>query len=426
MDILMLGNGFDLAHGLPTKYTDFLEFVMVMHQVVDNGVPNDKIDYGKLSPELIELIKAKIDSANKDEWKNLIYDNFWIKYFQRNPLYQKENWIDFETEMSRVIKQLDSDMLYAEGQKYELTDAMVKLSNEFLSQIYSKYTFVAQSVDAFTNGKSETITFKEIRDRLYQDLNKLIRALELYLSDFVEHLECKLMSSDIKEIAIKKIEHTDGTSAAIISKIICFNYTNTYARIYVKEELLKNYIDYIHGKSDSSNTIESNNMVLGIDEYLPDDRKNKEVEFIAFKKFYQRIHKGTGCKYKDWVGNIQEEYEAYLQRKAEAIERENRYISDSMQRMMTRLATSAIKDEKCKKHNFYIFGHSLDVTDGDILKDLILNDNVYTTIYYLNKEVMGQQIANLVKVIGQDELVRRTGGSTKSIEFKQQAKMVVE
>lgn len=58
------------------------------------------------------------------------------------------------------------------------------------------------------------------------------------------------------------------------------------------------------------------------------------------------------------------------------------------------------------------------------LRNLILNDNVYTTIYYLNKAVMGQQIANLVKGIGQDELIRRTGGNTKTIEFKLQAKLV--
>ena len=76
------------------------------------------------------------------------------------------------------------------------------------------------------------------------------------------------------------------------------------------------------------------------------------------------------------------------------------------------------------KHKLYIFGHSLDITDKDVLRDLILNDNVYTTIYYLNKGVMGQQIANLVKVIGQDELIRRTGGSTKTIEFKLQDKLV--
>lgn len=26
MNILVIGNGFDVAHGLPTKYGDFLEF----------------------------------------------------------------------------------------------------------------------------------------------------------------------------------------------------------------------------------------------------------------------------------------------------------------------------------------------------------------------------------------------------------------
>ena len=55
---------------------------------------------------------------------------------------------------------------------------------------------------------------------------------------------------------------------------------------------------------------------------------------------------------------------------------------------------------------------------------MILNDNVHTTIYYVNKKVYGQQIANLVKVIGQDELIKRTGGSTKTITFKLQADMV--
>ena len=35
-----------------------------------------------------------------------------------------------------------------------------------------------------------------------------------------------------------------------------------------------------------------------------------------------------------------------------------------------------------KRHYLYFFGHSLDVMDKDILRDLILNDNVYKTIYY--------------------------------------------
>lgn len=61
----------------------------------------------------------------------------------------------------------------------------------------------------------------------------------------------------------------------------------------------------------------------------------------------------------------------------------------------------------------------MDVTDKDILRDLILNDNVYTTIFYPDKDELGRKIANLVKVIGQDELIRRTGRSTKTSDHQQ-------
>lgn len=170
--------------------------------------------------------------------------------------------------------------------------------------------------------------------------------------------------------------------------------------------------------------MENNNMVLGIDEYLTDERKNKETEFIAFKKFYQRIYKGTGCKYKDWVETIQEEYDDFLQEKERIINRANEYVGNDIERMIHRLQASEIRERKCKMHNVYIFGHSLDITDKDILRELILNENVYTTIFYLNRDVMGQQIANLVKIIGQDELIRRTGGRSKTIEFRQQRECV--
>ena len=177
--------------------------------------------------------------------------------------------------------------------------------------------------------------------------------------------------------------------------------------------------DYIHGKADINNTLNSNNMVLGIDEYLTKRKRNKEMEFIAFKKYYQRIYKGTGCKYKDWIYTIKES--------AKSLEEKLR-IEYPVQ-------IPYIKFTNNMRHNLYIFGHSLDITDRDILRDLILNDNVYTTIYYHKtygdngkddngRNDLGTKIANLVKIIGQNELIRRTGGSTKTIEFKLQQDIV--
>ena len=145
-------------------------------------------------------------------------------------------------------------------------------------------------------------------------------------------------------------------------------------------------------------------MVLGIDEYLSKKSKDKEIDFIAFKKYYQRIYKGTGCDYKNWIDAI----------------RESRHANEVALR--EQFPKQIPYDKFDSKHKLYIFGHSLDITDKDVLRDLILNDNIYTIIYYFNNEVMGQQIANLVKVIGKDELIRRTGGSTKTIEFRQQRK----
>ncbi|MCI8365623.1 MAG: hypothetical protein HFG34_11865 [Eubacterium sp.] len=160
------------------------------------------------------------------------------------------------------------------------------------------------------------------------------------------------------------------------------------------------------------NTIESNNMVLGIDEYLPDDRKDTDTDFIAFKKYYQRIYKGTGCKYKVWVDQINESWKKETEENKEKI---RKYISKGVFNNDDPLYNEV--------HNLYIFGHSLDITDKDVLRDLILNDNVYTTIFYHSKEELGRKIANLVKVIGQNELIKRTGGSTRTIKFKPQQEM---
>ena len=82
-----------------------------------------------------------------------------------------------------------------------------------------------------------------------------------------------------------------------------------------------------------------------------------------------------------------------------------------------------------KKHKLYFFGHSLDVTDKDILRELIISDNVETTIYYYSKDGRDKsdyerKISNLIKVIGEDELIKRTCGTERTIIFKMQQDMV--
>lgn len=213
--------------------------------------------------------------------------------------------------------------------------------------------------------------FEFIRDKLLYDLERMIRCLEIYLSDCVATIPFKSILEDIEQIKF--------------DKILSFNYTDTYRSLYASYNENLEY-DFIHGKADILNNIDSNNMVLGIDEYLTGDKVSKEINFIAFKKYYQRIHKETGCKYKNWIEEIQ---------------------SNSKE-----------------KHNLYIFGHSLDITDGDVLREMILNENVETTIFYYDKNAYGAQIKNLVQVISRDQLIQRVYGERRSIIFKKQKKPV--
>lgn len=386
MNILVIGKGFDLAHGLPTKYGDFLEFVKVIRQVIKlkNGESLEDVKWERINDKIKEQIinsevNGKLNSFfGSKQCKELLNDNIWVDYFLQCDMYQKENWIDFECEISNVIQSIDRDMHEGLSREFKLEDEVQGISNKFLNERY------------YDSQK----TYRELRDVLLNDLNRLTRALELYLCAFISNITNKEILPDIKNI------HFD--------KILSFNYTDTYKKIYDPKELAE--YDYIHGKAERKHSSDTNNMVLGINEYLSKKRKNREVEFIAFKKFYQRIYKETGCKYKEWVDDIRSDMPIRNLKSA--------YVDEG--------GSKVYQSENSKYHNLYIFGHSLDITDKDILRDLILNKDVYTTIFYLNKDDFGAKIANLVKVIGQDELIRRTGGSTKTIEFKQQQDIVEE
>lgn len=433
MNILVIGNGFDLAHGLPTKYGDFLEWIKVIKQVVkiENGDTLANVDWGNTNLQIKEFIINNKMNGNKGIFSQeqlcneFIKDNIWIDYFLQCDMYQKENWIDFESEISRVIQSIDDDM---KQKGFDENTVVGELTVSFLSETFiNDFELLQQERDMraseeirkieeqegarwnvgrtsdylkeymdnhpFENLKEE-ITYKQLIVRLEDDLDRLIRALEIYLAEYVGNI-----AKNKKGTIITKLNFNPD-------HVLSFNYSDTFESIYDKGKKLE--YDYIHGKADISHTIESNNMVLGIDEYLKPKKADKEIGFIAFKKYYQRIYKGTGCKYKDWL------YEVKESGKSTEMKLRSEYP----------MQIPLVKFNNSEKHKLFIFGHSLDITDKDILRDLILNDNVYTEIYCVDKKDLKRKIANLVMVIGPGELIRRTGGSTKTIEFKLQQDMV--
>ena len=377
MNILVIGNGFDLAHGLPTTYQDFLEFTDTYTSLLKNQFYDQ-----------IAEVESHVDN------------NAWLNLFKM--FYEGNGWIGFEKEISNIVQLVDNKVLEF--------DEIRKRGKGHVNFLSIERDLLRHFDSDVIQGRSYDANFiSKIRNCMLNDLNRMIRCLEIYLACCINHFPVEKISPDIESLNI--------------DKVLSFNYTDTYMRVYDDFPEYSIEYDYIHGKADINNTIETNNMVLGIDEYLPKKRRDKETEFIAFKKYYQRIYKGTGDNYKDWITAIREENHTYMERKheCEVFLKKGYGLTNELEESREELKQL---NKNPPKHNLHIFGHSLDITDKDVLKGLILNDNVYTTIFYPDREELGRKIANLVKVIGQDELIRRTGGSTKTIKFMLQRPMV--
>lgn len=118
------------------------------------------------------------------------------------------------------------------------------------------------------NGKYyEDVFYRMIVSRINEDykkdLDNLIAALGKYLYEYVSKIKIKKTSLDIKSF--------------VATKVISFNYTKTYEKEYEKEceniccNFLETKYDYVHGKI--GHDYKGNNIVLGIDEYLLDEKK---------------------------------------------------------------------------------------------------------------------------------------------------------
>ena len=380
----MIGNGFDLEHYLPTKYTQFLEFVKKYRYAYlsANSVPKRLYD---INDTYLKKIFENPEYEDRVVALHIFTENnVWIDYFEKiykKHLANKENWIDFEGEISSVIQAMDGLIKYYEGVETGESE------NKSLEMYYKNR--LSNIIDY---GKFKSENVKAYIPKLLCDLNKLIGALEVYIWDYVGNKKLKYYNPDIEKIQP--------------SKVFSFNYSDTYRKLYANNRkeieysfahgMATNNIHFFAGKTDVpieeienciQRNADSNNMVLGIDEYLSEDRRSDEIEFISFKKYYQRIYKKAGNEYKKWLQQIDEN----------------------------------VKAGRKEENILYIFGHSLDVTDGDVLREFINHENLKTVIFYRNKEQLGQQIANLVKILKSDTVIEKVYGNNPTIIFQQQS-----
>ncbi len=373
MNLYLIGNGFDLAHDLPTKYENFLHTIAFLINsytcdmtTVGSILGNSQLHtadawickcYSRYaagwnqSPLMAEEINVLITKAKK---------NMWFAYFSE-AFDQNLGWIDFEKEISYVIDSF-SDFLAVNTTS---TFAMeLNIENEGTRYVISRFSYFHDHYEVpapiispyeyrrvrdsycteYPKGSGIWSINKEaVIDELYRALGEFSFLLKEYLRIFVEQPIDVLLRE--KLLLPNPQFQKEG-------RVITFNYSSVFEKVYGAKQVI-----HIHGTLNDK-------IVLGVNPDEDDDVRTVDTTFLQFKKYYQRVRFGTDISYLSFIQHFH----------------------------MTK---------KASHYTVTVVGHSLDVTDKDIITEIFsLSDEIH--ILYHNEKAIGGYIKNLVNIYGKE------------------------
>lgn len=299
-NILLVGNGFDIAHELPTSYLTYAEYVDTFERLFHNPIIMEssglnitaKPKYNYLDTFMFAL------EDQRDEFAKLLDDNIWNIFFREK--YGRLKIGDYWYDLENLIK-------------LEVNDRSSKILEDY--------------------------------DRAIYDFNRFRRAFEIYIYYFTE-----LAMGNIYKY-VKKLDVYRHMKDITPQYIINYNYSNTFSRFY--DSMIE--VDYLHGHAEARWGTDTCNIVFGINEISIDERKETCKEFT---KKWQMNEAGIKPKYKEWLCN--------------------------------------------GKYNLHVYGHSLDETDKESLREILLSEAINQIYIWVLDEKDGlRKLNNISSIIGE-------------------------
>lgn len=423
-NILILGNGFDLAMGRKTSYGDFLKFsriVLIYRELIykrpeDINIVDNLTDYLKIPKEEVEKgrkaltgnqsyvyqipfeftsIDDLLNVGGKNlEWLWNLPDNLFIRFIETNKDNLGKNWSGIELTIDDIaeaiamlknhLEELDNLFnnleLPDDDPLKEKTVKQVKIQVKDKFNKESNALAISYIVDILVTEFDNQVKKTPI-SRL-DDINKKFIAELENLTDYLEFYLTYLEQFDFEIEAIQNQDRPKTVLDAITnieqSKVVTFNYTNTAEKLLgISEE----DTHFIHGEINwKRNADEMNTMVFGIEDKEA-EAENINQDLIPYQKFYQRVVKETGNFYEKFWTSSSVDGDIYTQ-------------------------STAL--------NIIVFGHSVDPLDKEIFKKCFELSEIkgwdYRFIFtYYNLDAKRAIVKNLAIILGKSELVRLTG-----------------
>lgn len=373
--VLIVGNGFDIAHGLKTGYKDFVTFCECIKDfmesrtyyeiksgdILDNCITGfdilkKKMDLSKIpasiSRKFINYIKDNSDRKIKKEFLMGCINNYWLNHIYANKSILGERWCDLEYLIGAQVEAL----AFCANKPESLEDSSIAYNKNY-ENIKIIYTEISKVKSSTYHKKVE-----ELAGEMYEALNSLTFMLEMYLTRFLND----------KRKTIELFERLT------VDYVLSFNYTNTYLQMYKNKKV--GAYHFIHGCAEKNRSKDENNMVFGIGQEIKNSYDD-EFDYVMFQKYYQRIIKKTGNTYKNWFN-------------------------------------------KNEPMDVYIYGHSLDEPDGDVIREFIECDKSKVYIFYYDQKSFNSIVVNLIKIFTKDKIIELTGsGKIEFVECKDEEKI---
>lgn len=349
MNIIITGNGFDLAHHLKTKYTDFLE---------DCSNKRNKFITNKNS--------------------QVYYTNIWINHFLTMKNNLGNTWINVEQEIHRVIKKFSDAVIYL-GDTCNLRFTLNLTDTNFSLDDFFKHTTLDTNISKgdshYGYSKIEDDHYiknfyysHEVTMFLYNQLREFTKTFELYLNETV------LSNLALESPYFFSLQEHNANPSDQTIHILNFNYTDVFEKLYNsgkntdKKYNIKSV--HVHGKISSNDyctlVLGTPNLYGSLNEKIYDKYK---TEFNIFQKHNQRHKFNTIEPYQELTREVKISYTRPI---------------------------------------FHIIGHSLDETDHSILHHILLaNDDAIINIYYPDEDTSEMLCNRITDIITEKEVMSR-------------------
>ncbi len=222
--LVIVGNGFDLAHGLKTSYVDFL--LTYFTKAIEYAMFN-KSGYSDI------LFKIDHENAKKFQRENKLGELSTfncIKIILEYKDINKRSLISYQSDyLSQICKTIESNSWFD------------------IERIYSNN--LDDLHEALT--KSRSINEKEMNKTKIKNLNREFNHLKNKLIEYIESEDessnSKQLSDLVDNILFGEFNRKNTSTHQNKVFILCFNYTNLISR-YIEEKNQNIVLKHIHGK----------------------------------------------------------------------------------------------------------------------------------------------------------------------------------